>query len=147
MARLTPEEAAAKWAQRTAAATGDYQAGVERVNQAPGQKAAAKADKWLAGVQGGRDKFRDRVGAVSLSEWQRATVEKGAPRFAAGASAGEPKMAQFQREFLPHLDAVTNRVRAMPDNTMEQRLARMVEQARGAAQFRRGRGGGGGSRA
>ncbi len=137
MARLSPQEAAAKWAQRASAATGDYQQGIANVTGSPGAKAAAKADKWLASVQQAKDKFKSRVGAVSEAEWKQAAIEKGAPRFATGVQASEPKMASFAAEFFPHLDSVTNRVKAMPDTTLEQRLARMVEQARGTAQFRR----------
>lgn len=144
--RLSPEDAARKWAARASQATGDYQAGIERVSGSPGQKAAAKADKWLAGVQSSRDKFRDRVGSISEAEWKEAAISKGGPRFATGVQAAEAKMATFQREFGPHLDAVTNRVRSMPDNTPEQRIARMVEQVRGTAQFRRRGGYGGGGR-
>jgi hypothetical protein len=137
VARLSPQEMAAKWRDRASAATGDYQAGVERVSGSPGQAAARKADKWFAGIQNSRSKWQERVAGVSEAEWKQATVEKGAPRFATGVQAAEGKMAQFASEFFPHLDAVTNRVKAMPDTTLEQRLARMTEQARGVSQFRR----------
>jgi len=143
--RLSPQDAAAKWSQRASAAQGDYQAGVQSVSQAPGAAAAAKSDKWLQGVQGAKDKFKSRVGAVSLSDWQTATVQKGAPRYGTGVQQAQGKMAQFLSEFGPHLDAVTARVKSMPDTTFEQRMQRMVEQAKGTSQFRRrGLSGGGG---
>ncbi len=135
--RLSPQDVAAKWAARASAAQGDYQAGVQAVSQSPGAAAAAKADKWLQNVQQAKDKFKSRVGATSLSDWQTATVQKGAPRYGTGVQAAQGKMAAFAAEFGPHLDAVTQRVKAMPDTTLEQRLARMVEQARGTSQFRR----------
>src|SRR5581483_3064764 len=137
MARISPQDAAAKWASRAAAAQGDYQTGVQSVQQSPGAAAAAKADKWLQNTQTAKDKFRARVGSVSLQDWQAATVQKGAPRYSQGVQAAQGKMAQFTAEFFPFLRPVTNRPPPMPDTTMEQRIARMVEQVRGTAQFRR----------
>ncbi len=137
MARIDPQAAAAKWAARAAAAQGDYQAGVQNVSQSPGAAAAAKADKWLANVQQSKEKFKAGAGRTSLSDWQQATIQKGGPRFATGVQAAQPKMAAFASEFFPFLDAVTQKVRAMADTTPEQRIARMVEQVRGTAQFRR----------
>lgn len=140
MARLNPEEAAAKWAQRTQAAQPDYVAGVERVSQAPGAKAASKRQKWEQGLRDNADKWQQRVGSVSLSDWQQATVEKGGARFAAGAAASESKMAEFQREFQPHLDRVVERAAQMPDNTLEQRIAKATFVMQENAKFKRGRG-------
>lgn len=137
MARLSPQDAAQKWAQRASAAQGDYTQGVQSVQQAPGAAAAAKAEKWQQNVVAARDKFRSRVAQVSLQEWQAATVQKGAPRYAQGVQQATTKMAQFMSEFLPFLDSVTNRVKQMPDTTPEQRITRMVEQVRGVSQFRR----------
>jgi hypothetical protein len=137
MARMTPQEAAAKWAAKAAAAQGDYQAGVERTSADPGQLAAAAADKWLANVQQAREKFRAGVSRVSAAEWKRATIEKGAPRYGTGVQQAQSKFAEFTSEFFPFLDQVTSRTRAMPSTTLEQRLARMVEQARAVSQFRR----------
>lgn len=134
---MSPQEAAAKWAQRAGAAAGDYATGIQRTTVDPGQAAAAKADKWFAGVQASRDKFRQNVSRVSKGEWQQAAIEKGAPRFATGVQQAEGKMGQFLSEFLPFQDSITSRVRAMPDVTPEQRIQRMVEQVRGTAGFRR----------
>jgi len=43
MARVNASEYAEKWGRRTKVATEDYRKGVERVSQAPGEKAAAQA--------------------------------------------------------------------------------------------------------
>lgn len=145
MARLTPDEIAEKWAGKTAAASGDYQRGVERVSESPGQAAARKVEKYEAGVRDNVGKWKERVGNVSLSDWQRATVEKGAARYASGAQQAQGKMAEFQREFQPFQERVTQQVRSMPDTTQEQRFQRALAQMKGTAQFRRGRGSGGSS--
>lgn len=144
MAKLSPAEQAAKWAARTSAASGDYAEGVNRVTRSPGQAAAAKADKWEAGVMASRAKWRSRVGSVSLEEWKERTSGIGAQRFAGGVQASTSKMEKFVSEFQPFQDRVTEAVRGMPDTTPEQRINRAVEQMRRTAAFRKPAGGGGG---
>lgn len=138
MARVTPEQAAAKWSQRASASTEDYKRGVQGVQQAPGALAARAADTWQARTIAARPKFERNVGAVSLGEWQQATTTKGAERFAGGVQTAAPKVQQFMGEFLPHLDAGVQRVKAMPNATLEQSIARATEMIRHNARFRRG---------
>ena len=139
MARVNAQEFAEKWSRRTAAATGDYTRGVQRVREAPGAKAAAKVDKYLAGVQASvqEGKWQARVGRVSLSEWQRAATEKGAGRISAGVQSATGDMQRFGQELLSHIDSVKNETDNMPDNTLEDRIQRMVSFSRGMSQFRR----------
>ena len=138
MARLTPEEAAAKWASRTGAAQGDYTAGVERVTEAPGRKAAAKRQKWEAGIRDSAAKWENRVASVSLEDWKQSVRDKGAARFAQGAQAAEGKMAEFQREFQPFQDRIMERANSMPDNTLEDRIAKANFIMRETAKYQRG---------
>lgn len=139
MAKMSPQEGAAKWAQRAAAASGDYVAGVERVSVSPGQAAASKYAKWQAGLQASGDKWRSRVAAVSTEEWKESVRTTGASRFAQGVQAKQHKMERFLSEFQPFQDGVTSRVRSMPDTTPEDRINRMVTQVRETAKFRRSR--------
>jgi hypothetical protein len=134
--RGTPAEVQAKWASRTAAASGEWVAGVNRVTQAPGQAAAAAADKWLMAVTNSKDKFRTRVGAVTLEAWKAATAASQA-RLADGVNRKKDKVGAFMAQFLPFASQVSDRVRAMPSTTFEDRIARMVANARGLAEFRR----------
>lgn len=125
-----------KWAQRTSGATQQVIEGVNRVQQAPGQKAAQQVDVWLANIQAKRDKWKNNVGAVSLQSWQEST-RQGAQRIASGVQAKKGKMESFLNEFIPHLENVQRRVQSMPRGNLEQNLARMVENARGNADFKR----------
>lgn len=140
--RGDPNSVAAKWASRTASASSEYQAGIQRVTTAPGQAAAAKFEKYRQGVIDNAEKWRRNVASVQLEEWRQRAVSIGASRFAAGAQASQDKFSRFAAEFFPHLEAGLNRVRAMPDTTLEQRLERARAMALHNAQFRR-RGGGG----
>ena len=139
MARVTPQQFAEKWARRTGQATQDYIAGVRGVREAPGQQAAEKADKLLAGVTRSINdgKWQARVSAVSLQSWQDAAVNKGAQRIAAGVQGAQNKMTRFASEVLPYLDNVVSEVKAMPDMTLEDRINRSSEFQRLMSQFRR----------
>lgn len=134
--RGTAQSITDKWAQRTSGATQQVVEGVARVQQAPGIKAAAQKQVWLANIQAKADKWEANTKAVSLQSWQAATTQ-GAQRIAAGVQAKKGKMEAFLTEFLPHVENVQRRVEAMPRGSLEQNLNRMIENARGLAAFRR----------
>lgn len=138
MARLTPQEAREKWANRTSAASADYAAGIQRVSQAPGQAAVAKREKWRQGIQNAEAKWARNTGAVTLEQWRGNALEIGQARFAQGATAKSEKFERFAQEFFPHLDAGISKVRAMDDTTQEARIQRAVAMMRHNAGFRRG---------
>ena len=136
MPKLTPQEAAQKWANRTAAATPDVQRGVERTTRAPGAAAAAQGAKWHAKVTAARPKFERNVGAVSLQAWQAATIA-GVGRIAAGVEAKKGKMEAFQVAFFAHLDRGKASIDNMPTASLEQSIAKMTAQVRHNAAFQR----------
>lgn len=140
MARVTPDEAAAKWRDRLSASTDQIKAGVARVQTAPGQMAARNADLWLQRVTASKDKWKSRVSSVSLQDWQQSMTDKGIPRVAQGAQANMPKVQSFMNEFLPYVSNVAAQVKQMPKGTVEAGIARAAAQIRGNAAFRRGSG-------
>ena len=111
-------------------------AGIDRVTQAPGAKAAAKRDKYLAGVQNNVDNWARNTAAVPLGEWQDA-AKKGVSRIAEGAANKAEKYANKIAPVLNHMDSVLSRVDNMPDNTLEQRIQKSAEFQRGMAQFKK----------
>lgn len=139
MARLTPQEAAARWSQGVSQNVNRYAEGVQRVTQAPGQAAAAKADKYAAGVNASiqSGKWKNRTASVSLAAWQDATVNIGAARLGQSATAKVGKMEAAMSQLLPAVDAARNTVRAMPDTTLEQRVQRMVRFSQEMSKFQR----------
>lgn len=141
MARVTPEQAAAKWSQRASASTEDYKRGVQSVQTSPGQLAARAADTWLARTQAAKAKFIARSQAVDLGSWQQAAAGKGANRFAEGVQGAQGAMQQFMSEFLPYQDRGVAAVRAMPNANLEQSIARSAAMIRHNSNFRRGGGG------
>lgn len=140
MAKVTPEEAAAKWSQRLSGAGEDIKRGIERVQTAPGILAARQAEKYRARVVASVPKWQQRVASVDLGSWQRAAIEKGVPRVAQGAQQAQPKMAAFMSELLPFQDRLKSSIQSMPSTTLEDNIARMTAWVRGQSQFRRGGG-------
>ena len=136
--RIPPDEAAGNWASGMSASTEKISRGIDRVSGAPGQKAAAKRDKYVAGVNDNLDKWARNVAAVSEAEWKDA-AKAGVTRVAEGARLKQGKYADRVAPVFSHMDSVLSRVDSMPDNTLEQRIQKSAEFQRGMAAFRRGR--------
>lgn len=127
---MTPAEFAAKWANNASAASQSYAQGVSMVTQAPGEAAAAAADKWQMGVQNAKQKFTDKSRAVSLDTWKQAATQKGAQRFGPGVAAAQQKMASKAQDFLSTTYDTADRVNQMPSTTLDQRIQKSVEYQR-----------------
>ena len=140
-ARVTADEAAEKWSRRLGAAGEDIRRGIERVQVAPGQAAVAQEAKMRAKTLEAIDsgKWRERTGAVTLTEWRSAAINKGLPRVAAGASEAQPKMRNFMAELLPFVDSARAEIAAMPSLTLDDSIARMTKFTRKMATFKRSR--------
>lgn len=137
MPRIDPSAAAQRWAQGASGASTRYVEGVANVRESPGKKAAAKVDKYRAGVQNGIQKWQSRVAAVTLTDWQNSVASKGASRYSQGVVEAEGKMAQFNAQFYPFLQSVEAQLANMPDTTLEQRAEKAKQAALMIAKFQR----------
>ena len=135
MAVKDPTTVATKWSRNLAAATQTITDGVNAVTQAPGAKAAANVTAWITRLQAAQDKWVRNTSAVTLQQWQSAMITKGIPRVSSGATAALPKMTQFMQQFLPFVEQGAQQVRAMPNATIEDGIARAVAQIRYNATF------------
>lgn len=139
MSRITPQEAAAKWASRLSGSTTEIQRGVDAVTESPTAKAAAKKDKMLnnltRAVQSG--KWEAGLNRVSLAQWKEAIKSKGIPRIANGATQAQPKMAQFMSQLLPFQDSLKSEIDSMPDLSLDDSINRASAWIRGMANFKR----------
>lgn len=135
MARVTPDQGAAKWASRLSGATQDITQGVNAVTEAPGLAAARSKALWLQQVTASADKWARRVSAVSLSEWQSSMITKGVPRIASGAQAAIPKMTSFLADFLPYVDQGVQALKSMPKGGVENGIARASAMIRHNSQY------------
>lgn len=139
MAKVNAQEYADKWARNTAAAVPDYKRGIEKVSVAPGEQAAAQVGKMRQNVNAALDDgtWERRVRGVSLQEWKRSALEKGANRISAGVEAAKPGQVQFATELLAHVDTVSAEVAAMPNLTLDDSIARATHNMRRMAEFTR----------
>lgn len=139
MAKLTPAEFQEKHARRLKAAVEDVRRGIDRVTESPTEKAALKQDKMLtnltAAVNSG--KWAQGLKRVSLDDWKRATRDVGVNRIAAGIDAAKSKVIAFAEELLPHIDRGREKIKAMPDVTLDDNINRMVAFSRHMSELKR----------
>ena len=139
MAKLSATEFQEKHARRLKGAVEDVRKGIDRVTESPTAKAAAKADKMLtnltSSVQSG--KWAAGLKRVSLEEWKRKTRDVGVNRIAAGTDASKDKVIAFAEELLPHIDRGQEKIKGMPDITLDDSINRMTTFTRHMAGFSR----------
>lgn len=136
--RSDPQTAAQDWATGMQGASAKISRGIDRVTEAPGAKAARKVDKYRQGVLDNVDTWARRSAAVSLGSWQEA-AKAGVSRVAEGASRKSGKYADAVTPVFQHLAQVVATVDNMPDNTLEERIAKSAALQRGMAAYRRTR--------
>lgn len=124
MAKNIPSaaEVAQRWQQGFGSSGQRWAAGIEGVQVAPGQLAAAAMPRYLAGVQQNAQKWASRSAGVTLAQWKQQSIDKGQARLATGAQTG---MAKYQARIAPVLDAIKSITNGLPPRgTVEQNIAR-----------------------
>ncbi len=126
--RVTAAELAEKWGRRLVQSTQDIRTGVERVSENPAEKAIAAQDKMVskfnAAMQQG--KYERAMRRVTLSDWKRATIEVGLGRIPQGVEKAQPKMQEFGRQLIEHINGGLGDLDRMPDVTLEDSISRMT---------------------
>lgn len=125
---MTPEEYQAKHAERLKGSLEHVRRGVENVTEAPGAKAAAKADKWHASISSDRtkQKWRKNVAAVTLEAWKVDMLTKGVDRIPAGVDAAKDKVIAFAGKLFEHQNTGLRQLEGMNDVTLEDSIARVT---------------------
>lgn len=135
MAKMTPQQIAAKWSNRLSGASQDIQNGVQSVTVAPSQKAIAQKAKMrqniLAAIDNGS--WENGLKNVTLADWQQAFIQKGIPRITQGTQAAQDKVATFHSKLQPAQDALSAQVAAMPKMNLSDSIARMTKFVTGMA--------------
>ncbi len=139
MAKLTATEFQEKHARRLKAAVEDVRKGIDRVTENPCDKAAAKQDKMLANLTRSvtDGKWAAGLKRVTLEEWKRKARDIGVNRIAAGIDGAKEKVVAFAEVLLPHIDRGQDKIKAMPDVTLDDNLNRMTSFIRHMADFKR----------
>lgn len=134
--RLNPSEFQAKHAKRLKGSTDEIRAGVNATTEAPSAKAIAKQDKMItnlvASVEDGT--WANRLGQHTLSDWKRDMTEKGIARIAKGIDNAAPKVNRFAGWLLPKVYGLSDEIKAMPDMTIDDSVARAERMIRGMSE-------------
>lgn len=128
MAKLSAAEFQEKHARRLKASVEDVRRGIDRVTENPCEKAAAKQDKMLtnltASVQSG--KWAAGLKRVPLETWKRKARDIGVNRISAGIDGAKEKVVAFAEVLLPHIDRGQEKIKTMPDVTLDDNINRMT---------------------
>ena len=124
---LAPGDVSEKWGRRMKGATGDIAKGIDAMTVNPMEEAANHQEKMLANltakVQDGTWASQLRKGSVA--DWKTNTKKKVAERMAGGVDAAMPKRKAFDQYLVNTLNAILPEVKAMPDMTFEDSMARV----------------------
>lgn len=138
MAR-NPQQAAEKWARNLGGATEYIRQGVNNVTENPATKAIAKKQKminnFMDAMQSG--KWENSLGKVTLQDWKNSMLDKGIARISTGAQAAQGKYAAFLTDLFRYQESIKSQLDSMPDNTLDDSIARMTFWVRQMKNFRR----------
>ncbi len=139
MAKLTAVEFQEKHARRLKAAVEDVRRGIDRVTESPTDKAAAKQDKMLMNLTSAVNSGKWAAGLkrVTLEDWKRKARDIGVKRIAAGIDGAKEKVISFAEVLLPHIDRGKDKIKAMPDVTLDDNINRMTTFIRHMSELKR----------
>lgn len=136
MARVNAQQYLDKWG-RNLNASGQYiTAGVQRVQTAPGQSAAAAQARMLANLTQSVTSgvWAKNVSAVSLADWQNAMTNKAIPRIAQGVTAAQKNKVGKITALLNAVDQASAAAKALPKGGLEEGIARATAFMRSMSQ-------------
>lgn len=125
---LTPAEVARKWQKNYSNAGEDFEAGVKNMTENPLEAAAANAEYWFARVRESYESqtWQDSLRSFDFQEWKNRTIKFGKLRMADGAAKGFQKQLNFMNFWLPLMQQLRQRIKAMPKASRADRRARML---------------------
>lgn len=138
MVKVNEKEFAEKWARRLKGATEDIRRGVEKLDRNPAEEAIKKKEKMKARLIEAIDSGRWEAGLkkVTLEEWKAKMLNKGIGRIPSGVDEATPKMEEFAKVLLPHIEEGRKKIEGMPDLTLEDNIRRMEEFIRHMAKLK-----------
>jgi hypothetical protein len=126
MAKKTADQIAQKYTRGVSGAGQDYAAGVQNPSRPWASSTVAGAARWQAGIQLAisNKSFQNGVSKAGDAKWQSAAINKGAQRYQSAATEAGQAYAQQAGKVMSAAAAAQAAVQSMPNETMEQRIAR-----------------------
>lgn len=146
MAKVTAQQWLNKWGKNLNASSTYITDGVNAVQTAPGQLAAAAQDRMLANLTAAITSgvWAKQVSSVPLSAWKSAMINKGIPRIAQGVTSAQANKVNQVTALLSAVDSASAQANALPKGGIDQNIQRAVTFMRAmsaAAPKRQGTGG------
>jgi hypothetical protein len=128
-----------KWRNNAGAAQGAYVDGIRNTTVDPTALAVANEAGYLSGVQQAVQTgyWRRRLQQVGKAGWQQASEDKAA-NYGTGIAAGASKFERSMQTWLPIVQQAGAAAKAMPGQTLDQRIARSAYVARTLYNRKRG---------
>lgn len=133
------DQVVSKWRNNAGAAQGAYVDGIRATTVDPTALAVANEAGYLAGVQAAVQSglWRRKLQQVGKAGWQQASEEK-AGNYGTGINAGADKFQRSMQTWLPLIQQAGAAAKAMPGQTLDQRIARSAYVARTLYNRKRG---------
>ncbi len=121
----TLEQTVSRWSQGAAGAQQSFVDGVQNTNVDVVGRAIQAQGALLAGFQEAvtTGRWAQSLQRVGTSGWKSKTVAKAA-NYGVGIAAGQDGYQQAMTQWLPRIASAAAAAKAMPGNTLQQRLAR-----------------------
>ncbi len=141
MSKKSAEQIIEKYQRGVAGAGGDYAAGVQNPSRpwaAATQKGAAR---WQAGIQKAIQEkaFEKGVAQAGDAKWQQNALNKGAQRYSAAAGEAAQEYAAKAGQIMSAAASAQSVVANMPNETLDQRIARSAAAQRAVSNAWKGR--------
>lgn len=138
MAKLTAEERADKLIRRGGEATEDVVRGIERMKETPGAAAKRAKERYRSAVLKALEDGTWDAGheSYSLPEFKERAIPKIRERYASGLTAARPKIVKAQEELIKLDETIARGLGGMPQDTDQQREARMLYNLRERKKFK-----------
>lgn len=113
----SPADVAAKWAKNYAASAAEFEKAINDLtaDQNPMQRAINAGDAYIKNVTAAYNDKRWEKGLrkVNFEDWKAKTIKLGKARMVDGANAAKPKVEKFMDFWMPKMNDIKAKVRAM----------------------------------
>lgn len=133
----TLDQVVNKWGGSTAGGQQAFVDGIQNTTVDPTQLAIANQAGYLSGVQQSVNLWASNLAKAGKAKWQANSVAK-AGNWTTGVTAGKTAYQQAMTTWLPILQQTGASARAMPGQTIDQRIARSAYVARTLYNRKRG---------
>jgi len=141
MSKKSADQIIEKYQRGVAGAAGDYAAGVQAPSRPWAAATQAGAKRWASGVQKAiqENTFQKGVSKAGDAKWQENALNKGAQRYAAAAGEAATEYAKVAGQVMSAAASAQSAVANMPDETLDQRIARSAAAQRAVSAAWKGR--------